>query len=232
MRWDTFETTIQSFKWSSRIDSCVIYHNLLKCLSQSPRQWKINVWKWVRFPRWREHHSLLQANTNCQRFDWQVFLLDLRRTIQAKALFPFQTPNTTVLVQYMNTLFKKQIKCHSCEGTCCLRSLGTVDSEAVLSKIDVPSIKERYKSPHNWPSTSGHLLALSVFQFWKHLGVRKTFPLPLSIYSLPALTSQSGWSRWDLLHALKQTVGSFRQKIEGWGKDKKWKGSWVYSHTL
>lgn len=139
---------------------------------------------------------------------------------------------TTALVQYMNTLFKKQIKCHSCEGTCCLRSLGTVHSEALVSKIDLPSIKERYKSPHNGPSTSGHLLTLSIFQFLKHLRVFKAFPLPLSIYGLPALTSRSGWSRWDLQHALKQTVGSFRQKIEGWGKYKKWKGSWVYSHTL
>lgn len=76
---------------------------------------------------------------------------------------------TTALVQYMNTLFKKQIKCHSCEGTCCLRSLGTVHSEALVSKIDLPSIKERYKSPHNGPSTSGHLLTLSIFQFFKTL---------------------------------------------------------------
>lgn len=84
---------------------------------------------------------------------------------------------TTALVQYMNTPFKKQIKCHSCEGTCCLRSPGTVDSEALLSKIDLPSIKETYKSPRNWPSTSGHLLPLSIFQFLKHLRVSETCSL-------------------------------------------------------
>ncbi len=92
--WDV--QALQAFKWSSRMDSCLIelHHNLLKCLSQWLRQWKMNVWRRMCLHRWRDHHSLLQANTNCQSFDWQVFLLDWRSSTWSKALFPFQIPNT------------------------------------------------------------------------------------------------------------------------------------------
>lgn len=87
----------------------------------------MNVWKRVCLHRWRDHHSLLQANTNCQSFDWQAFCWTGEAAHEQKLYFHSELQTqTTELVQYMSILFMKQIKCHSCEWTLFLQSPGTV----------------------------------------------------------------------------------------------------------
>lgn len=102
---------------------------------------------------------------------------------------------------------------------------GDSDSGALLSKTDLPLKQERYESPYNQPSTSGHFI--SIFQFLEHLTVSKTFPLSL-LYLCPARSCA-------FLVRMVQVGPIASSQADYWfiqaenggleGEDRKWSGS-------
>lgn len=125
--WDVLP--LQAFKWSSRMDSCLIelHHNLLKCCLSD---WSSGRWMCGNGCVYIDEETIIHCYRQIQiasPLTDRFFCWTGEAAHEQKLYFhsKLQT-QTTVLVQYMSTLFMKQIKCHSCEWTLFLQAPETV----------------------------------------------------------------------------------------------------------